>query len=196
MAVAAGHKPVQKKMEKPLVIQGVGNGVQQCEWEVTVPIAVPSSDGQHSVLHNFETPVVQDPGGDLPLILGLRSISEKEGVLETGPKSRQLSFPGPGGYSIQWSPGTRHFPLVPAPSGHLMMECDHYNNLVRPAGLATPTTTFYATGSASSDATAVVADNGAESSKGNGGTPSGAITSRPDRTSSAASEEAALFAQP
>ena len=40
-AVEYQEKPVHTRMEKPLIIQGVGNGTQKCEWEVNMPIAVP-----------------------------------------------------------------------------------------------------------------------------------------------------------
>ena len=124
---------------------------------------MPSLEGDVAVLHHFETPVVKEPGDELPLILGLRSISEKQGVLETG-DTKRLSFPGPGGYTIQWSPGTSHFPLVPAPSGHLMMVVDAYDKIRPAAGLATPTCTFYVTDATSS---AEVRTIGAEACEGN-----------------------------
>lgn len=143
-AVAAGHQPTQKRMDRPLAIQGVGNGVQRCDWEVDLPIAVPcDQDTVH--LHRFETPIVEEPGEELPLILGLRSMSEKEGVLEMGRGKERLTFPGPGGYTIQWSPGSRHFPLEPAPSGHLIMPCGEYGRVQQSSGLQRPTTTFHAT---------------------------------------------------
>lgn len=40
----------------------------------------------------------------------------------------RLSFLGPGGYSIIWSPGTQHVPLVSAPSGHLVIPLDEFSN--------------------------------------------------------------------
>ena len=61
-AAAAGHEAKQKKMQRPLAIQGVGNGVQTCNWEVELPIAVPASDHESADLHRFETPVVEKPG--------------------------------------------------------------------------------------------------------------------------------------
>ena len=37
------------------------------------------------------------------------------------------AFPGPGGYKIEWSPGTKLVPMIPAPSGHLVIPCDHFD---------------------------------------------------------------------
>ena len=49
-------------------------------------------------------------------------------VLEMDPGKRRLTFPGPGGYTITWSPGTIHIPLQQTPSGHLAFPLDHYEN--------------------------------------------------------------------
>ena len=37
-----------------------------------------------------------------------------------------MAMPGPGGYKIEWSPGTKLLPLVHAPSGHLVIPCDEF----------------------------------------------------------------------
>ncbi|CAE8605145.1 unnamed protein product [Polarella glacialis] len=127
-AVAAGHTPSQSPMTRPLQIQGVGNGVQSAKWQTELPIAVPNTDGT-ATLHRFETPTVEGSGEDLPALLGLRSIRSKQGVLETAEGKERLSFPGPGGYSIEWSPGTLHFDLEVAPSGHYVIPCDSFDLL-------------------------------------------------------------------
>ena len=51
-----------------------------------------------------------------------------------------LVFPGPGGYKIEWSPGTKLLPMVPAPSGHLVVPCDRFSEL--PAKAATSQISF------------------------------------------------------
>ncbi|CAE8619736.1 unnamed protein product [Polarella glacialis] len=127
-AVAAGHTPSQSPMTRPLQIQGVGNGVQSAKWQTELPIAVPNADGT-ATLHRFEAPTVEGSGEDLPALLGLRSIRSKQGVLETAEGKERLSFPGPGGYSIEWSPGTLHFDLEVAPSGHYVIPCDSFDLL-------------------------------------------------------------------
>ena len=146
----AGHEVHQRKMAKPLAVQGVGNGVQTCRWEVELPIAVPDNNGAGATLHRFETPVAEGTGEDLPRILGLRSMRAKNGVLEMEPGKERLTFPGPGGYKIEWSPGTQHFPLEPAPSGHLIMPCGDFSKLQRSTGLPQASTMFHATHDASS----------------------------------------------
>ena len=126
---------------------GVGNGTQECIWQVNTPICVESEDGTTADIHHFECPSVEGPGETRPLILGLRSMSTKHGVLEMRPNHERLSFPGPGGYKIEWSPGTKHFPLTKAPSGHLVIPLGDFGK-VRPqaGGLPAQPTTFHATG--------------------------------------------------
>ena len=41
----------------------------------------------------FDAPCCEGDGADLPLILGLRSMSEKQGVLEMDPKRKRLTLP-------------------------------------------------------------------------------------------------------
>ena len=48
--------------------------------------------------------------------------------------SEMLTFPGPGSYKIDWSPGTVRVPLKTAPSGHLVFIVDAYGKLHKKAG--------------------------------------------------------------
>ena len=50
-------------------------------------------------------------------------------VIETGATSPMLSIPGPGGYSISWQPGARHFPLMKSPSGHLVIPMHNFADI-------------------------------------------------------------------
>ncbi len=142
-AIAAGYQPEQWKMQTPLTIMGVGNGTQGCTWETRLPY--PIDDGEDVDLHHFETPTVEGTGEDLPGLLGLRSIRSKEGVVETGPGKEMLSFPGPGGYEIKWSPGTKHVPLRNAPSGHLVMPLADFSKIKnKHGGIKNEGTVFHA----------------------------------------------------
>ena len=132
-ALAAGYRPSQKQMAQPLNVQGVGNGHQTAKWATEMPIAVPSADGT-AQLHTFESPTVGGTGESLPALLGLKSISANKGVLETIPGAAMLTFPGPAGYTVTWRPGTRHFPLTAAPSGHLVIPCDHFEMIPPESG--------------------------------------------------------------
>jgi len=105
-----------------------------------LPIACRNDDDGQSKLHRFEVPTLEGSGGDVPALLGLRSISAKQGVLETKTGSERLSFPGPGGYKIEWSPGTEHFALEKAPSGHLVIPCDGFADVPTSTGGLPPAT--------------------------------------------------------
>ena len=59
----------------------------------------------------------------------------KQGVLEMSEGKERLTFPGPGGYKIEWSPGTLYIPLVAAPSGHLIMPCGDFDKVSTSSGL-------------------------------------------------------------
>jgi hypothetical protein len=129
LAADAGHIPRQWKMNTPLTIAGVGNGTQECKWEIKIPICVKDPATGTESIHHFETPTVEGPGEDLPALLGLCSISAKGGVIETESGKQMLTFPGPGGYKIEWSPGTEHFPLTAAPSGHLVIPLSDFKSV-------------------------------------------------------------------
>ena len=145
-AINSGHEPAQSRLDRPLKIQGVGSGVQSCNWQVTLPIAVMDPGTGKSGVHYFEAPTVNGTGADLPPLLGLRSMSAKNAVLEMTPGKERLTFPGPGGYTINWESGAMHCKLEKAPSGHLIMPCGEFASLDKQAGgLPRPSTTFHAT---------------------------------------------------
>ena len=113
-AAGYGHSPSQKTLKQPLAIMGVGDGEQKCHWETCLPIAVQTDDGRVD-LHRFEAPTVSGSGAELPALLGLRSMRSQNAVLEMTPGREALVFPGKGGYTIDWAPGARRFPLTCAP---------------------------------------------------------------------------------
>ena len=132
-ALRHGHTPAQEKMPVPLNVSGVGNGSQQCRFQVRCPIAIPHSDGQ-ARLHSLESPIVEGPGEDLPGLLGLRTLETLRAIMDTG--NRILYIPGPGDVQIILPPGSQAIPLEKAPSGHLVMPIDNFERLrASPPGL-------------------------------------------------------------
>ena len=125
-AIQAGHQPTQRKLSKPLSVSGVGKGAQQVEWEVTLPIAVTDED-EHTTLDDYSTPVI--PDSDVPGLLGLESIQKLRGVIDTYSNPPKLYCCGPGDYDIKLSPGSKTFPLFPAPSGHLILPTSEFNKI-------------------------------------------------------------------
>ena len=145
-AVAAGRKPRSSKMAKPLRVQGVGSGTPETWWQTELPIAIPDGSGR-AFDHLYTAPTLnQGAGEDLPALLGMKTITEHEGVLECGRGKERLTFPGPGGYTITWAPGAMHMPLERAPSGHVVIPCDDFASVAsESSGLASRALQLHAT---------------------------------------------------
>ena len=148
--MAAGYEPTERRLDKRLEIMGVGNGTQYCDWEMRIPLAVPTASPDGRLTGDarevtFEAPVVEGTGTSLPLILGLKSMQEKGGVLELDQSARIFTIPGPGGYKIEWAPGAIHIPLTPAMSSHLMIPCDKYKDVRHKGGLPAKEISLHAT---------------------------------------------------
>ena len=106
------------------------------------------TDTGEAELMYYETPLIgpsQDGEGQhLPLIVGLKAMKKKEAVLELANGKEYMTFPGPGGYKIQWSPGTKRFPLKIAKSGHLVISCSNFDKLpTQQSGVQTPIQTLH-----------------------------------------------------
>ena len=142
-AIKAGRNVAQGKLPKPLKVAGVGNGTNEAKWEVHVPIALEDTDG-HVSLHEYRVPVITDEGRDLPALLGLQSLARQNSILEMAPGHEFLTLPGPGGYSINWSPGTVRYKLEQSPSGHLLLPCDDFAKVSKErGGVKESTMTFF-----------------------------------------------------
>ena len=173
-----GHSSSQQKLAQPLHIHGVGQGSQVCKWSANMPVAVrtrtpptaASASGSRGSqdahdeevvrLMRVEAPICSGAGSDLPGLLGLRTIEERKGVIETAKGQQFLTFPGPGGYRIVWEPGAIHLPLTKAPSGHLCVELDHFDQIATEDGVETKQVTLLSrVGSSGDKRTAEVADD-------------------------------------
>ena len=139
------RKPKQEKLKKPLEVQGVGRGTQSANWSTRMPIVVLNKEGD-AVEQIYEVPTLEgEDGADIPALLGLRSMRAKDAVLEMAPGKECLTFPGPGGYTINWSPGTVHIPLEVAPSGHYVIPCDAFGKVsAKEGGLEEEVTVLHA----------------------------------------------------
>ena len=104
----------------------LGRGAPRADYRAQIKCAVPCSDTTR--LMEFDTPAVKHGGEDLPILYGLDNMQRHKAILEMDPTKQQLTFPGPGGYTITWSPGTVHIPLHETPSGHLAFAMDDYSN--------------------------------------------------------------------
>ena len=134
IAAQHGYQLSQRKMDTPLKISGVGEGVQECKWETTTPVAIPTEDGTAAPF-DLQMPIVTGSGSHLPIIVGLKTMSAKNGVLEMGKGKEFLTFPGPGGYKLEFAPGAIRMPLERASSGHLMLPLAEYDKLPKAGGI-------------------------------------------------------------
>jgi hypothetical protein len=111
-----------------LHVNGVGSDAAVCDWEAVTPIAVKFAD-QAATQETYRANIAEGCGANLPAIFGAVSMEEKDTVLILRKGKQLMAFPGPGGYKIEWSPGTRLLPMVAAPSGHLVVPCDRFDEL-------------------------------------------------------------------
>ena len=93
-----------------------------------MPTALVDTEG-NSYLREFRPPVIGGAGTALPALLGLQSMSRQNNALEMAPVSERLTFPGPGGHTINWSPGAARYKLEKATSGHLILPCDEFEKV-------------------------------------------------------------------
>jgi len=126
-------------------VAGVGKGSNEADWEIQIPVAV-GDVGGNAVLHTYTAPTVRKDGKHLPALLGLQSVTKQNCVLEMAPGNEFLTMPGPGGYTVNWSPGTTRYRLERAPSGHLILPCDDFSKCQgTQGGLQEPMISFYGT---------------------------------------------------
>ena len=116
-----GYTPSQEKLAKPLAVQGVGHGSQQCTWQTIIPAAVAHEDGKYS-LTRYTSPCV--PGSDLPALLGLKSLMDHGAIIDC--RNRTMYLCGPGDAVITPPPGTQKPKLEQAPSGHLVLPISEF----------------------------------------------------------------------
>ena len=79
-------------------------------------------------MHTFTAYVASGHGARLPAIYGLESMQAQDAVIILRDGQQSIVFPGADGYKIHWSEGTRVIPLSSTPSGHLVIECDKFDN--------------------------------------------------------------------
>ena len=69
----------------------------------------------------------------------------QKAALQMEAGKEMLTFPGDGGHTIEWSPGTVRIPLTVALSGHYVIPCDQYGQIkTQKGGLVQKKTIFHA----------------------------------------------------
>ena len=126
VSVQNGRLPEQKKRDRPLHVSGVGNGTQECQFNVKLPVAFEQDNGTHTG-GTFHVPLV--PNSDLPGLLGLQSMRERRTLLDMN--TLKIHFLGPGKYELSdvLPPGTESYQCELSPSGHMMLPCGKYTGV-------------------------------------------------------------------
>lgn len=106
-----------------LSVEGVGSGESHINSKVVLPIKLQNGDQS-----TFTTNIVSK--SPIPGLLGLRSLVANQALIDT--YNRRLIYPGPGGYKLQLSPGSRSMPLETAMSGHLLLPCTEWGTDATP----------------------------------------------------------------
>ena len=123
-----GHSVQYEDRAIAFNLTGVGSGAAKCIQTATIPIAIQFED-KPATLEHLKSNVATGSGADLPSIMGKISATAKDSVVLLREGKEQLVFPGPGGYKIEWSPGTKIMDPKSAPSGHLVFNCDIYDEV-------------------------------------------------------------------
>ena len=130
-----------RKRVKPLYVNGVGAGSAPCRTELEVPVGV-KYENTAAAIHPYQANIAEGSGKNLPAILGKDTMVANDAVLLLRQGKQLMAFPGPGGYKIEWSPGTRLLPMEDSPSGHTVIRCDHFTDATRTASATTFTTDY------------------------------------------------------
>ena len=56
-------------------------------------------------------------------------MKDKDEVIIPREGNEAMAFLGPGGYKIEWSPGTKIVPMQNTQSGHMVLQCDRWDLL-------------------------------------------------------------------
>ena len=112
-----------------LKVNGVGSDPAVCDEEAVIPIAIKSEGAIGTTADNYHSNVADGCGVDLPAIMGNKSMKDKDAVIILREGKEAMAFPGPGGYKIEWSPGTKIVPMQNTQSGHMVLQCDHWDLL-------------------------------------------------------------------
>ena len=107
---------VQRSMNKPLPVEGVGKSAQVAEKAACVHMRVQDVLG---ILTDatYTAPIIQD--SLLPPLLGNKTLRKMQVILDCG--SGKLIVPGPGGIEVKMSPGSHVYDLELTTSGHWVL---------------------------------------------------------------------------
>jgi hypothetical protein len=113
-------EPVHRPLDRVLEVGGVGSGSQRATHSHQFQIVLPGGEAA-----TYEAPVL--PNSNVPALLGRQSLRDQRTLVDCF--NNRLYRIGPGGYSLQLSPGSAQYELEESHAGHLMLPCDLYEDL-------------------------------------------------------------------
>ena len=100
-------------MQNAREVQGVGHGSQSTKYEVSLTAGLRDTSGTYWE-ETFKAPCLED--SRIPGMMGIKSLKANDALIRC--RTGEIWFLGSGGVEIKASPGSRHFQMKEAPSGH------------------------------------------------------------------------------
>lgn len=121
LAKATGRHTQIRSAARPMSVEGVGKGAQQCNGEAQVPICLHSATGPRPDLY-YEAQFIED--SEIPALLGLDTLKRRRCLLDC--YNGILFEIGPGAYNLQVPKGTNRYQLESGESGHWLLPCSDW----------------------------------------------------------------------
>ena len=112
---------------------GVGGGTAVCTTKARIPYVVKHNDKQAEV-ELFEANVATGVGSGMPAVMGLPYLRDHDAVMVLRQSESFVALPGPEGYKVEWSSGTRVLPLATTSTNHLVIPTADFNDLLASEG--------------------------------------------------------------
>ena len=133
-----GKSATQRKLEVPRTAQGVGHGVQSTDYMISLTAGLEDVHGNRYE-ETYEAPCLDN--SSCPGLMGIQSLKRNDALIRCS--TGEMWFLGKGGVEINASPGSKHFQMKLAPSGHWLLPINKFQkgDQVRSAGLTLTTET-------------------------------------------------------
>ena len=111
----------QQQLQEPRYVAGVGQGSQKAEYKTILSTGMVDTSGQYWE-ETYEAPCLDD--SPVPGLVGIQSLEKNDALIRC--KTGEIWFLGQGGVKIEPSPGSRHFQMKKAQSGHWMIPISRF----------------------------------------------------------------------
>jgi len=127
--IPAEFEVAERDRASELRLSGVGQGTVSCTRTVKMPMAVRWLNEEKASKCNFQANIAEGAGENLPAIMGNASMEEKNVILLLGKGKQTMIFPGPGGYKLECSTGSKKLPIMKSQTKHLVVKIDDFKDL-------------------------------------------------------------------